>query len=107
MESLINSFEQIKLEFEKVFELMDEIPDEEYDQKYIAVRGELLEFLKSAKESCADESFVNLESQVIEFLCENMGCHLDMEVLEKYSPEVLSSEQVKYIQSNSALGRWL
>ena len=77
-----------------------------HDKEYQRIRSEALILLESAQANLPSKDMETFKQAVIEFLCENCGCLLDVEILDKYTPSVLSLEDREYINSHSALARW-
>jgi len=44
--------------------------------------------------------------KIVQFFCANMGCHLDIKVLESEDANVLSHNEIELILGNSQLARW-
>jgi len=63
--------------------------------------------LAEAQKTLAQDQFVKFKSDVMNVLYEICGTHLDVEVLEKYTPDVLSQKDLEMIMQNSALARWM
>ena len=107
MDQYLERFKVLAQDCASNFESMDSVPEEQYDREYVQVRERLLQLLYDSKSDLPAKDFDGFEEVVIEFLCKNMGCSLDMKVLERCVPSTLSEEKADYIKSNSGLGRWL
>ena len=94
--------------FEKAAALDDDALDDEaaLDKEYVQIRQDALQLLGAAKGQLSSAEFTQLKAQVVAFLCANMGCHLDVQVLESNAAEVLSAQDINDIFDNSALARW-
>lgn len=76
------------------------------DKEYVQIREDTLQLLAAAKDPLSDAEFTQLKTQVVAFLCANMGCYLDVELLESNAADVLSAQDINDIFDNSALARW-
>jgi hypothetical protein len=76
------------------------------DSEYKQIRVDVLELLQQAQVELLYSELEGFKRSVINFLCANCGCHLDLIVLQKYVPHVLALEELEHIKNNSALGRW-
>lgn len=80
--------------------------EEDNDIEYVKIRSDVLALYAKAKNELSGKELAVFKTSVIEFLCRNCGCHLDMKVLDTYTPHILSEEDMEYILHNSALARW-
>lgn len=80
--------------------------DADHDAEYIKIREDVLALYADAQKTLSVNDVADIKAAVIDFLCRNCGCHLDMDVLEKNTPAILSQADFDYITSNSALSRW-
>lgn len=80
--------------------------EQNVDEEYIRIRVVALNLLDKACRELAPHDLPSFRNQIIEFLCANMGCHLDIEILESESASVLSQSEIEFIIDNSALSRW-
>lgn len=76
------------------------------DEEYKSIRVKALKLLEKSHSDLNKNEYEQFKKLVLEFLCENCGCHLDYEVLKDYTPNVLSDAELEYIVENSALARW-
>lgn len=80
--------------------------DPKVDEEYIRVRVDVLNLLNSASQEVESDELESFRSEILKFLCANMGCHLDIEVLESESAKVLAQSEIEFIIENSSLSRW-
>jgi len=106
MESYLNELKRIEQACERNYDNSDKLPETQLDEEYIQIREAALNLLVAGKKDLVSNSYLVLEGKIIQFLRENMGCTLDMDILDKYTPSILSVEQEKFILKNSALARW-
>lgn len=83
------------------------LEDCDSDARYQRIRSDILDLLKEAQTMLPEPDLLTLKSSVLEALYRICGTHLDLEVLERYMPEVLTEEDFKQITQNSALARWM
>ena len=102
----LEKFSALDKECQSNFESSDESAETENDKEYQRIRFDVLALLEEAMIKLSAKDAELFKQTIIEFLCANCGCHLDVEVLDKYTPNVLSPEDRAYINSNSALARW-
>lgn len=76
------------------------------DMEYKRIRADVLRLLAEAKITLSAKNYEMYKPEVIKTLCEICGTHLDLEVLEKFAPHILSREDLETIIQNSGLGRW-
>lgn len=84
--------------------------DEDQDpsgQLYQAIRTDLLELIETARDDLYREEYLAFKKDVINYLCRICGHQRDKDVLERFSPGVLSREELAFIVANSALKRLL
>ena len=81
--------------------------DYDNDARYKRIRADILDLLKEAQTTLPAPDLPTFKSSVMEVLYRICGTHLDLEVLERYTPDVLSEEDFKQITWNSALARWM
>lgn len=105
MQLYIDKLQKLKDDSVQYFET-DFDSEEDDSLENIRIKTELIELIGTVKGSQLLKNYTSFKSDVIEFLCEISGCAEDLEVLEKYSPSVLSAEEIKFIINNSALARW-
>lgn len=79
----------------------------ENDEAYKLVRTGVLDLLAEAKTDLSADDCAAFKSSAMEVLYSICGTHLDLEVLETYTPNVLSLEDFDMIVENSALARWM
>ena len=101
MNDYIAKFNQLKKECEDNFE-----SDEGDDDEYVRVRVDVLDLFFKAKQELSGEVLTEISESIISFLCENCGSQLDIDILSRSTPKVLSEEDFEYIKNNSALARW-
>lgn len=77
------------------------------DAQYQRIRSDILDLLQEAQTMLPEPDLPTFKSSVMDALYRICGTHLDLEVLERYTPEVLSEEDFKQITWNSALARWM
>jgi|GEM_PF-5331132 len=80
--------------------------DADHDAEYIKIREDVLALYADAQKTLSVNEVADVKAAVIDFLCRNCGCHLDMNVLNNNTPDILSKADFNYITSNSALSRW-
>ncbi|MEZ5986113.1 MAG: hypothetical protein R3B94_09195 [Hyphomonas sp.] len=79
----------------------------EDDEAYKRVRSDVFDLLVKAHKALSSDDYAAFKSSAMEVFCRICGTHLDLEVLEAYTPSVLSSEEFDMITQNSALARWM
>lgn len=84
----------------------DDSDDQKVDEEYIRIRVDVLNLLNRASQEVESVELESFKLEILNFLCANMGCHLDIEVLESESANVLSQREIEFIIKNSALSRW-
>ncbi len=106
MNEFKNKLEQLKKECQGTF-VTFECSEEEYsDNTYLEIRSNILELYARAQKELPRKELADFKTSVIDLICNNFGCSLDMEVLRAYTPRVLSEKDLEYIKHNSALARW-
>ncbi len=107
MNEFKNKLEQLEKLCQGTFATF-ECSEEEYsDNTYLKIRSDILELYARAQRELSGKELADFKASVIDVVCKNSGCSLDMEVLQSYTPRVLSEEDLEYIIHNSALARWL
>ena len=81
--------------------------DFENDTAYQRTRVDILELTSEAKGSLSPDEFAKFKTDDMSALYEICGTHLDLQVLERFCPSVLSQEDMEKIIQNSALARWM
>ena len=104
MKDFRNKLEKLEKQCQQEFESFEYEEDED---AYVKIRTDVLDLLATAKKELSGRALANFKTLVIDFFCKNSGCALDMEVLENYTPRVLSEKDLEHIKHNSALARWL
>lgn len=107
MNDFINKLEQLEKQCQPKFETFECSESEYSDNTYLKIRSDILELYARAQKELSGKELADFKTSVTDFLCKNSGCSLDMEVLQSYTPRVLSEEDLEYIKHNSALARWL
>lgn len=79
----------------------------EDDADYKRIRADVLDLVAEARIALSPEECAVFKSSVMELLYRICGTHLDLEVLEAYTPAVLSPEELEMIIQKSALARWM
>jgi len=107
MNEFKNKLEQLEKQCQGTF-VTFECSEEEYsDNTYVKIRSDILDLLARAQRELSGKELADFKTSVIDVVCKNSGCSLDMEILQSYTPRVLSDEDLEYIKHNSALARWL
>ena len=106
MNDFKNKLEQLEKLCQQNFDLSASSEHEDNDDAYVKVRSDVLDLFAKAQKELPEDELTVFKTSVIDFLCRNSGCALDMEVLDSYTPRVLSENDLKYIMHNSALARW-
>lgn len=84
----------------------DDSDEQKVDEEYIRVRVDVLKLLNSASQELESDELESFRSRILKFFCANMGCYLDIEVLESEAAKVLSQSEIEFIMENSPLSRW-
>lgn len=80
---------------------------EEIDREYVKLREDAVAFYASAVKCVSSKDKARFKALIMDFLCRNAGCQLDVDVLDNVSSEILSEKDREFIFRNSALGRWM
>ncbi len=72
----------------------------------IRIRVDALKLLSSASKELEVNELTSFRLKIVQFFCANMGCHLDIKVLESEDANVLSHNEIELILGNSQLARW-
>jgi len=104
MTSYLKKLNALEIACRKNFE--DDSDDPRVDDEYVQIRVNVLHLLHNASQELEADDRQAFRRKVIAFFCSNMGCHLDMDVLESDSASVLSESEIDFIVKNSALSRW-
>ena len=107
MNDFKNKLEKLEKQCQPEFETFECGEYEDYDSTSVKIRTDVLDLLATAKKELSGSELADFKTSVIDFFCKNSGCVLDMEVLENYTPRVLSEKDLEHIKYNSALARWL
>ena len=107
MNEFKNKLEQLEKQCQGTFATFECSEAEYSDNTYITIRSDILDLLARAQKELSGKELADFKTLVIDVVCKNSGCSLDMDVLRSYTPRVLSEEDLKHIKHNSALARWL
>lgn len=78
----------------------------DFEAEYKDLRIKALELYPQAQQELTTDDLTTFKKQLLEFLCQNSGCTWDIDILENAVPHILSDQDMRYIQTNSSLGRW-
>ena len=81
--------------------------EDDDDAAYKRNRSDILGLLAQAQTTMSPSDLSAFRSSVIDVLCRICGTHLDLEVLEQNTPDILSDDDITRIIQNSALARWM
>lgn len=79
----------------------------ENDDAYQRIRIDLIELLRAAHSDYPQAEYAAFKLDVMCLLCDICGTHLDLDVLERYCPDIISRADIERIIHNSALSRWM
>lgn len=106
MKDYILKLQLLESECKNNYKLSESMDSEVHDKAYKKIREDSLKLLESAQRELSGDNLVTIKKLVIDFLCHNCGCHLDLEVLTYFTPNVLTEDDLEYIKHNSPLARW-
>ena len=104
MKKYLEKLNELEIACHNNFE--DDSDEHWVDEEYVRIRVDALKLLSSASKELEVNELTSFRLKIVQFFCANMGCHLDIKVLESEDANVLSHNEIELILGKFQLARW-